>query len=67
MTNLTMIPVQWRIEGVDSLGDEFVCNQTSGVLEPNTSFNLVMHFRALKPLYITSKDKKALKLLVTKQ
>jgi hypothetical protein len=65
MFNGTMIPVQWRLEGVDLLGDEFVCNQTNGILEPNATFNLVMHFRALKPLNITSKDKKALKLLVS--
>ena len=64
MQNSTMIPVQWRLEGVDLLGDEFVCNQTNGILEPNAVFNLVMHFRALKPLNITNKDKKALKLLV---
>jgi hydrocephalus-inducing protein len=65
MTNQTRIPVQWRLEGVDLLGDEFVCNQTSGILEPNQGFNLVLHFRALKPLTITGKEKKALKLLVS--
>jgi hydrocephalus-inducing protein len=65
MTNQTRIPVLWRLEGVDLLGDEFVCNQTSGILEPNQGFNLVLHFRALKPLTITGKEKKALKLLVS--
>jgi hypothetical protein len=64
MTNTTMIPVQWRLEGVDLLGDEFVCNQTNGIIEPNNSFTLLLHFRALKPLNITAKDKKNLKLLV---
>jgi hydrocephalus-inducing protein len=65
MTNNTMIPIQWRIEGVDTLGEEFVCNQTVGTIEPQTSFNLVLHFRAIKPLVITPKDKKVLKLLVS--
>jgi hydrocephalus-inducing protein len=64
MSNNTMIPVQWKIEGVDSLGEEFVCNQTSGIIEPLSSFNLLLHFRALRPIVITPKDKKILKLLV---
>lgn len=64
MTNNTMIPVHWRIEGIDLLGEEFVCNQTSGVIEPFNTFSLVLHFRALRPIIITSKDKKILKLLV---
>ena len=65
MTNNQLIPIQWKLEGVDLLGDEFVCNQTMGVIEPLTSFNLILHFRALKPLVITAKDKKILKLLVS--
>lgn len=64
MTNNTMIPVYWKIEGVDQLGEEFVCNQTSGVIEPFYTFTLVLHFRALRPIVITAKDKKILKLLV---
>jgi hydrocephalus-inducing protein len=65
MTNTTLIPVQWRVEGVDLLGEEFVCNQVSGVIEPQSSFNLTLHFRALRPLVITTKDKRVLKLLVS--
>lgn len=65
MTNNTLIPIQWRLEGVDLLGDEFVCNSTTGIIEPFQSFNLILHFRALKPLVITAKDKKLLKLLVS--
>lgn len=65
MTNNTMLAVQWKLEGVDSLGDEFICNQTSGVIEPYESFNLVLHFRAIKPLTITTKEKKILKVLVS--
>ena len=64
MTNNTMIPVQWRVEGVENLGDEFVCNSTSGVIDPQGSFTLILHFRALKPLLITPKEKKTLKVLV---
>lgn len=65
MTNSTLIPVQWRLEGADMLGEEFVCSQISGVIEPFQSFSLAMHFRALRPLNITPKDKKMLKLLVS--
>lgn len=65
MTNNTMLPVQWKIEGADTLGDEFVCNQTTGCIEPFASFNLILHFRALKPLLITPKERKILKVLVS--
>lgn len=65
MSNNTLVPVQWRLEGVDLLGEEFVCNQTTGIIEPNSSFSLVLHFRALRPLQITPKEKKILKLLVS--
>lgn len=64
MSNNTMIPIQWKLEGVDLLGEEFVCNQTNGIIEPLSSFNLVLHFRALRPIVITPKDKKIIKLLV---
>lgn len=65
VSNNTLIPVQWRLEGVDLLGEEFVCNQTNGVIEPLSSFNLTLHFRALRPLVIAPKDKRNLKLLVS--
>ena len=65
MSNSTLIPVQWKVEGADTLGDEFVCNQTNGVIEPFNSFNLILHFRALKPLLITPKERKILKILVS--
>lgn len=67
ITNNTMVPVQWRLDGLDLLGEEFVCNQLSGKLDPFENFNLVLHFRALKPITYHSlgnKDKKILKLLV---
>lgn len=69
ITNNTMVPVQWRLDGVELLGEEFVCNQSSGKLEPFENFNLMLHFRALKPITYMSvgnKDKKILKLLVRK-
>jgi len=65
MSNNTLIPVQWKLDGLELLGDEFVCNQSSGVIEPLSSFNLILHFRPLKPVNITQKDKKILKLLVS--
>ena len=65
MTNNTLLPVQWRLEGVDALGEEFACNQTSGIIEPLVTFTVVLHFRAMRPLVITAKEKRALKLLVS--
>ena len=65
MSNNTMLPVQWRIEGAETLGDEFVCNQTSGIIEPFESFSLILHFRAIKPLTITAKEKKILIIFTT--
>jgi hydrocephalus-inducing protein len=47
------------------LGDEFVFNQTTGVIDALSSFPLVLHFRALRPLNLTGRDRKLVKLLVS--
>lgn len=68
MTNNTMLSVLWRLDGTDGLSEEFVCNQTSGIIEPNESFDLVMHFRALRPITIgggKNEGKKVFRLFVS--
>lgn len=58
--NKTALPVSWRLQGVEELGDEFSVPQDQGVISPNSSFPLSLHFRARRPLHI----KKILRLEV---
>lgn len=60
--NKTALPVSWRLQGVEELGDEFSVPQDQGIISPNSSFPLSLHFRARKPLHI----KKILRLEVEK-
>ena len=46
--NPTDLPVNWRIEGLDNLGDEFTRNCDSGTINPKETFDFVLDFRALK-------------------
>ncbi|XP_040894088.1 hydrocephalus-inducing protein homolog [Toxotes jaculatrix] len=59
--NKTALPVSWRLQGVEELGDEFSVPQDQGIIPPNSSFPLSLHFRARKPLHI----KKILRLEVS--
>ncbi|XP_076588631.1 hydrocephalus-inducing protein homolog [Chaetodon auriga] len=59
--NKTALPVSWRLQGVEELGDEFSVPQDQGIVSPNSSFPLSLHFRAKKPLHI----KKILRLEVS--
>ncbi|XP_010776265.1 hydrocephalus-inducing protein homolog [Notothenia coriiceps] len=59
--NKTALPVSWKLQGVDELGDEFSLPQDQGVISANSSFLLSLHFRAKKPLHI----KKILRLEVS--
>ncbi|XP_034061831.1 LOW QUALITY PROTEIN: hydrocephalus-inducing protein homolog [Gymnodraco acuticeps] len=59
--NKTALPVSWKLQGVDELGDEFSVPQDQGVISANSSFLLSLHFRAKKPLHI----KKILRLEVS--
>ncbi|KAG5451827.1 Hydrocephalus-inducing, partial [Clonorchis sinensis] len=47
--NPTQLPVQWKLSGVDHLGEEFSVPQDSGIIEPGSEFPLELHFRAMKP------------------
>ncbi|XP_034542457.1 hydrocephalus-inducing protein homolog isoform X2 [Notolabrus celidotus] len=61
MHNKTALPVYWRLQGVEELGDQFAVPQDQGVMSPNSSFSLSLHFRARKPVLI----KKILRLEVS--
>ncbi|XP_026221932.1 hydrocephalus-inducing protein homolog [Anabas testudineus] len=59
--NRTALPVSWRLQGLEELGDEFSMPQDQGIISANSSFPLSLHFRARKPLHI----KKILRLEVS--
>ncbi|XP_030281249.1 hydrocephalus-inducing protein homolog isoform X1 [Sparus aurata] len=59
--NETALPVSWRLQGVDELGDWFTVLQDHGIISPKSSLALVVHFRAKRPLHI----KKILRLEVS--
>ncbi|KAK5867885.1 hypothetical protein PBY51_012341 [Eleginops maclovinus] len=61
LRNKTALPVCWRLQGVEELGDEFSVPQDQGVISPHSSFLLSLHFRAKRPLQI----KKILRLEVS--
>ncbi|CAG5085222.1 Oidioi.mRNA.OKI2018_I69.PAR.g10844.t1.cds [Oikopleura dioica] len=46
--NPTDLPINWRIEGLDNLGDEFSRNCDSGTINPKETFDFILDFRALK-------------------
>jgi len=53
--NTTLLPVAWRLTGLENLGDDFSVSQESGVIEPKTDFVLGVFFRALKPVTTSRK------------
>ena len=50
LRNSTLLPVAWRVSGLESLGDDFSVSTDSGVIEPKSEFALNAHFRAMKPV-----------------
>ncbi|XP_029009061.1 hydrocephalus-inducing protein homolog isoform X2 [Betta splendens] len=50
--NKTALPVSWRVQGLEELGDEFSMPQDHGIISPKSSFPLSLHFRAKKALHI---------------
>ncbi|XP_027883649.1 hydrocephalus-inducing protein homolog isoform X2 [Xiphophorus couchianus] len=60
MVNKTVLPLSWMLQGVDTLGDEFVVPQDQGIIQPNSCFPLCVHFKAKKPVLV----KKILRLEV---
>ncbi|XP_064641495.1 hydrocephalus-inducing protein-like isoform X2 [Lineus longissimus] len=62
LRNSTLLPVAWKISGMESLGDDFSVSQDAGVIQPRTEFALNAHFRAMKPI---STSKKSIRLEVS--
>ncbi|XP_071959113.1 hydrocephalus-inducing protein homolog isoform X2 [Antedon mediterranea] len=50
LRNSTLLPVSWRISGLENLGDDFSVTTDSGVIDPKSEFALNAHFRAMKPI-----------------
>ncbi|XP_037539075.1 hydrocephalus-inducing protein homolog [Nematolebias whitei] len=61
MHNKTALPVSWRLQGVEDLGEEFVVPQAQGVISSHSSFPFTACFHAKRPVVI----KKILRLEVS--
>ena len=46
--NNTLLPVMWKLSGLDSIGEEFTFSADSGIVAPKSEFTVNIHFRALK-------------------
>ena len=57
-----MLPVLWRLSGLESLGDDFSVSQESGIIDPLQEFPLHAYFRAMKPV---TTNKKSIRLEVS--
>lgn len=56
LRNVTLLPVTWRLTGLENLGDDFSVSQEAGVIQPKTDFVLSVFFRALKPINVNRKN-----------
>ena len=52
LRNSTLLPVAWRVNGMDNLGDDFSLTTEHGVIDAKSEFALQMHFRAIRPTNI---------------
>lgn len=50
LRNSTLLPVAWRLNGLENLGDDFSVSQETGVIAPRSEFALNAYFRAMKPV-----------------
>ena len=49
LRNSTLLPVAWKVNGMDNLGDDFSLTTEHGVIDAKSEFALQMHFRAVRP------------------
>ena len=61
LSNTTLLPVAWRLSGLEQLGEDFSFTQDHGIVQPRSAFPLNVNFRAAKPVSI----KKAFKIEVS--
>ena len=52
LRNSTLLPVAWKLHGMENLGDDFTVTNEFGVIEPMQEFALHLHFRAIKPVTV---------------
>ena len=60
--NHTMLPVAWKLSGLETLGEEFSFSQEQGVVQPLSDFPLSVNFRASKQV---NHAKKAFKIEIS--
>jgi hydrocephalus-inducing protein len=58
LKNPTTLPVAWHLTGVENLGDDFICAEKSGVVEPRSTFIIHLTFHAIRPLVLVKKTVK---------
>lgn len=52
LRNCTLLPVAWRLSGLENLGEDFSVSQHEGIVGPRTEFGVYLHFKATKALSI---------------
>ncbi|NXS73554.1 HYDIN protein, partial [Pandion haliaetus] len=61
LRNCTLLPVAWRLSGLENLGEDFSVSQDEGIVGPRTEFGVHLYFKATKALSI----KKTIRLEVS--
>uniref|UniRef100_A0A8C4S4T7 HYDIN axonemal central pair apparatus protein n=1 Tax=Erpetoichthys calabaricus TaxID=27687 RepID=A0A8C4S4T7_ERPCA len=61
LRNHSLLPVAWKLTGLENLGDEFSVSQDHGVVLPKSEYALQMYFRAQKQINL----KKVIRLEVS--
>lgn len=50
MLNKTLLPVAWKLGGLDQFGEEFSFSQDHGIVQPLSDYALGINFRASRPV-----------------
>ncbi|NWH50429.1 HYDIN protein, partial [Fregata magnificens] len=61
LRNSTLLPVAWRLSGLENLGEDFSVSQDEGIVGPRTECGVHLYFKATKALSI----KKTIRLEVS--
>lgn len=56
LKNNTLLPVAWRLNGLENLGDDFSVSMEQGVVPAKTDFTLNFYFKAIKPINTNKKS-----------
>ncbi|NXS60518.1 HYDIN protein, partial [Brachypteracias leptosomus] len=52
LRNCTLLPMAWRLSGLENLGEDFSVSQSEGIVGPSTEFDVHLHFKATKALSV---------------